>query len=153
MTTDTTAAPTNAVRPHDAAAVRGLIQRVVAAWRAQDAEAFSLVYAPDASVILPGALLKGRTAIHEYMAEAFRGKWKGTHVLGVPKEMRYVGEDEKVVLLLSEGGAYPPDATEVPTEHAIRAMWFFVERDGEWLVDCYANTPMDGVVPMPGSGS
>lgn len=148
--TDTKAAnPVTPVRPQHAQAVRALVGRIVEAWREQDAEKFSQVYAADASVILPGALIKGRQAIHDHMAEAFRGKWKGTEVLGVPKELRYLGENEETVLLVSEGGAYPPGATEVPVEHAIRAMWFFVERDGEWAVDSYANTPLEGVVPMP----
>ncbi|MFE9251059.1 SgcJ/EcaC family oxidoreductase [Streptomyces sp. NPDC007088] len=148
--TDTTAeAPVAPVRPQHARAVRALVGRIVEAWREQDAEKFSQVYAADASVVLPGALIKGRPAIRDYMAAAFRGKWKGTEVLGVPKELRYLGGNEEIVLLVSEGGAYPPGATEVPAEHAIRAMWFFAERDGEWAVDSYANTPLDGVVPMP----
>ena len=150
MSKDTTApTPAVPVRPEHAQAVGALIGRVVEGWREMDAVKFSEVYAPEASVILPGALIKGREAIHAYMAEAFAGKWKDTEVLGVPKEMRYLGEGEKTVLLVSEGGAYTPGATEVTAENAIRAMWFFVERDGAWAVDCYANTPLDGVVPMP----
>ena len=148
MSTDT-AAPAAPVRPKDADAVRELVRRIVAAWREQNAEKFSLVYAPDASVILPGGVAKGRAEIRTYMAEAFRGKWQGTEVLGVPRELRYLDEAGQVVLLVSEGGAYPSGAAEVPAENAIRAMWFFVKRGGEWAVDSYANTPLGRVVPVP----
>lgn len=152
MSTDT-AAPTSAgVKPQDAAAVRALVQRLVVAWREQDADKLALVYAPDVTLILPGGAAKGRDAVREYMAEAFRGKWKDTEVLGVPKELRYLDAGEQVVLLLSEGGAYPCGGAEVPAENAIRAMWLFAKRDGEWVVDSYANTPLGSPIPVPAAG-
>jgi len=149
MSTDTAArASAGQVKPQDAAAVRELVQRLVVAWREQDADKLSLVYAPDVTLILPGGVAKGREEVRAYMAEAFRGKWKDTEVLGVPKELRYLDDGGQIVLLLSEGGAYPSGGAEVPAENAIRAMWFFAKRDGEWVVDSYANTPLGAPIPV-----
>jgi uncharacterized protein (TIGR02246 family) len=136
-----------AVRQEDAAAVREVIQKVVVSWRDQNAAKMAEVYAEDATIVLPGAYLKGRTAIAQAMAAQFQGKWKGTQVLGNPLELRYLGED--TILLVSEGGAYPPGASEVPLEHAIRGFWFFVKRDGQWLVHAYGNTPAQQTFPLP----
>jgi uncharacterized protein (TIGR02246 family) len=148
MSTDTVT-PGSAIRPEDGAAVQEIIQRITLGWNANDADSMSTVYAEDASVALPGATIKGRPAIREWMAAAFAGKWKGTHVLGSPEELRYISDD--VMLLVSKGGAYPPGATEVPVEHAIRGMWFFVKRNDEWLVHAYTNTPVQQTIPLPDS--
>jgi uncharacterized protein (TIGR02246 family) len=148
MTAETAPSATP-VRPEDAAAVTEIVQRITTSWNANDADVLSTVYAEDASVILPGANLKTRAAIRDWMAESFAGKWKGTHVLGSPLELRYISDD--IMLLVSEGGAYLPGSVEVPVEHAIRGMWFFVKRDGEWLVHAYANTPVRHTIPLPES--
>jgi uncharacterized protein (TIGR02246 family) len=153
MTTDTLVSDvsiddvTMSVRPDDAAAVHEIVQRITVAWKTNDADALSAVYADDASVVLPGARLKGRPAIREWLAKAFATKWKGTQVLGYPLELRYLRDD--VMLLVSHGGAYPPGATEVPEEHAIRGMWIFVKQNGSWTVGAYANTPVRASIPLP----
>jgi uncharacterized protein (TIGR02246 family) len=137
------------VRAEDQAAVLGLVQRITTAWQANDAETLCTVYAQDASIILPGAHLKGRPAIQDWMTQALAGKWKGTQVLGAPLELRYLTDD--TLLLLSSGGAYLPGATEVPVEHAIRGMWIFQKRDGEWIITAYGNTPVGSTLPLPGN--
>lgn len=141
----TTVAPPP-VRAEDAAAFQEIIQRLTASWQANDPDTLSMCYSEDASIILPGAHLKGRTAIREFMAQALATKWKGTHVYGVPLEMRYLSED--VALLISHGGAYPPGATEVPEEHAIRGLWIFGKQDGRWIITSYGNTPVRAPIPM-----
>ncbi|GAB3971221.1 SgcJ/EcaC family oxidoreductase [Plantactinospora veratri] len=135
------------VRPEDEKAVRDIVARITGAWNENNADELSTVYSEDASIVLPGAHLKGRPAIRDWMAEAFDGKWKGTHVLGAPLELRYIRDD--VMLLLSQGGAYPPGATEVPVEHAIRGIWVFVKQDGEWTITGYGNTPVRAPIPLP----
>lgn len=137
------------VRPEDAAAVKELVQRITVSWAEGDADTLVTVYSQDASIVLPGATLKGRPEARDWMAQAFAGKWKNTKVLGSPKELRYISED--MMLLVSEGGAYPPGATEVPVEHAIRGMWLFIRCDGQWLIHAYANTPVGNSIPLPDS--
>lgn len=142
----TTLAPP-AVSSEDQAAVHEIVQRITQSWKAQDAGGLSTVYAEDASIILPGANLKGLPQIREFMARAFATKWKGTQVLGQPLELRYLRDD--VLLLVSQGGAYAPGASEVPEENAIRGMWIFVKQDGKWTIAAYGNTPTRAPIPIP----
>jgi uncharacterized protein (TIGR02246 family) len=135
------------VRPEDAAAVQALVERITVSWNANDAASMCTVYADDASIVLPGAVLKGRPDTEEWMAEAFRGKWKGTHVLGHPIELRYIRDD--VMLLISQGGAFMPGDAEVPEKFAIRGIWLFVKEDGEWLIHGYGNAPVGDTIPLP----
>jgi uncharacterized protein (TIGR02246 family) len=136
------------VRPEDEAAVREIIDHITKMWNANDADALCRVYAEDASIVLPGAHLKGLPAIRDWMAAAFDGKWKGTHVLGQPLELRYIRDD--ILLLISQGGAYQPGAAEVPVEHAIRGIWVFEKLDsGKWTITGYGNTPVRHTIPLP----
>jgi uncharacterized protein (TIGR02246 family) len=135
------------VRPEDAGAVQALVDRITVSWNANDAASLSTVYAEDASIVLPGAVLKGRPAIEKWMAEAFSGKWNGTHVLGHPIELRYVRDD--IIMLISHGGAFLPGSAEVPEKFAIRGIWLFVKNDGEWLIHGYGNTPVGETIPLP----
>jgi uncharacterized protein (TIGR02246 family) len=138
---------TSSIRPEDETGVRELVRRITMSWNEGDADTLSTVYSEDASIVLPGTRLKGRPEIRAWMAEAFDGKWKGTSVLGSPLELRYIRDD--VMLLISQGGAYPPGATEVPVEHAIRGIWVFVKQDGEWIITGYGNTPVGAPIPLP----
>jgi uncharacterized protein (TIGR02246 family) len=135
------------VRPEDAAAIRTIVEHLTAAWNVNDAKTLCEVYADDASIILPGAILKGLPDIESWMAGAFEGKWKGTHVLGHPIELRYIRDD--VILLVSHGGAYHPGDSEVPEKFAIRGIWLFVKNNGKWLIHGYGNTPVFDTIPLP----
>lgn len=143
------AEPSIAVRREDAVAVQALVRHLTEAWNVNDAKSLVEVYADDASVVLPGAVLIGKPAIEEWMAEAFRTKWKGTHVLGQAIELRYLRED--IMVMLSHGGAYHPGSIEVPEKFAIRGVWTFVRNDGEWLVHGYGNTPVHDTIELPPS--
>ena len=138
----------SSVSQQDAMAVVGLIKRLTAAWTANDADAMSELYAEDGTVVLPGDVyLKGRPAIRDWLAWAFETKWKGTTVLGVPLEMRYLTDD--ICLLVSQGGAYLPGADHVTEADAIRGIWIFVRQDGDWIVTAYENTPVRAAIPVP----
>ncbi|WP_212822980.1 SgcJ/EcaC family oxidoreductase [Catellatospora sp. TT07R-123] len=145
----TISAASRPVSADDQASVLRFIQKITDSWNANEAEPLCEVYADDASILLPGAILKGRPTITEWMAAAFAGKWKGTHVLGHPLEYRYITDD--VLLVVTHGGAYRPGATEVPVEHAIRGMWLFIRDDSEvgWTITAYANTPVFGTIELP----
>jgi uncharacterized protein (TIGR02246 family) len=146
MTTETVAADTP-VRPQDAQAALALVQRISSSWAQGDADTMCTVYSEDASIVLPGFYLKGRDQIRAALAAQFEGRWKNTKVLGAPLELRYLSEDS--LLLISEGGAFAPGAAEVPVESAIRGIWFFLKRDGEWLIHAYGNTPVGHTIPVP----
>jgi uncharacterized protein (TIGR02246 family) len=140
--------PAHQVAPE---ALRGIIahvSRLAAAWIANDADTLSTLYAEDASVILPeDTFLQGREAIRVWMAEAFATKWKGTHCLGQPLELKQLSDD--IVVMFSQGGAYQPGDEWVVGQNAIRGMWVFL-RDGDgWTIKCYSNTRVLGHFLIP----
>lgn len=143
--------PVNTSAPiavEDEAALRSVVQRLAKSWAQNDADALSELYAEDATVVLPGdTYLKGRPQIRSWMASAFAGKWKGTHVLGMPMEIRYIRDD--VCLMISQGGAYGPGASEVSADDAIRGIWVFVKRGKDWIITAYENTPVRATIPVP----
>lgn len=140
MSTDSPAS-TRAVTPADAAAVAALPERIVAAWADHDAEAFANVFTEDGSLILPGIYQKGRDAIRGFIGEAFAGQYRGTRVTGQPIDLRFLGPD--AALLITQGGVLAPGETEVADERAIRASWLAVNRDGQWQLAAYQNSPRD----------
>jgi uncharacterized protein (TIGR02246 family) len=145
---------TTSTSPSDLAegqlALRAVVQSLATSWALGDADTLSDLYAEDASVVLPGdTYLKGRPAIRAWMKAAFDGKWKGTHVLGIPVEMNYVRDD--VCVLISQGGAYKPGATEVSVDDAIRGLWVFVREDSGWTIAAYENTPLRAPIAIPGA--
>ena len=124
----------------DADAIRGIPQRVVDAWAAQDGAAFGAVFTKDGSMILPGVHLSGRDAIEEFMTAAFAGPYRGTRVVGTPQSLRFLGPD--VAVVVSRGGVLAPGGTELAPERAVHATWVVQRSDeGTWLLASYQNTP------------
>jgi uncharacterized protein (TIGR02246 family) len=132
MTTSTSA---------DQAAVAAIPARMIAAWAAHDAEAFSQLFTEDGTMILPGLYKKGRGEIREYMTAGFAGHYKGTQVTGQPIEIKPLGQDS--VALITQGGVLPPGESELTSANAIRAAWILVKRDGAWKLAVYQNCPRD----------
>ncbi|CAA9390965.1 MAG: conserved hypothetical protein [uncultured Pseudonocardia sp.] len=136
----TTTAPTpDSVR----AAVAAVPGRIVAAWAAQDADAFAAVFTEEGTIILPGAIGIGREAVREFAARGFAGPYRGTRVTGTPIALQLLGPDAAVVT--TRGGVLHGDETEVAPERAIHATWVVVLRDGEWQLAAYQNSPANPV--------
>lgn len=123
----------------DKAAIAALPQRIAAAWEAHDAAAFAAVFTEDAVMILPGLYRKGRAEIRSFMAKAFEGPYRSTRVTGKPVDVRIFGTDSGV--LITQGGVLAPGEVEVSAERVVRASWFVVKQDGEWLLAGYQNSP------------
>ncbi|WP_019811731.1 SgcJ/EcaC family oxidoreductase [Saccharomonospora halophila] len=130
---------TEVLSERDREAAAGLPRRVVEAWAEHDADAFAAVFTEDATMILPGLYVRGRTNIRDFMARAFTEQFKGTRVTGQPFHVSVLGPD--VVVLLTEGGVMEEGQTEVSPERAIRASWVAVRDDGQWRLAAYQNSP------------
>jgi uncharacterized protein (TIGR02246 family) len=137
MTTETSAG--DAVRA-EIAAVPG---RLVSAWAAHDAEAFSQLFTQDGVLILPGVYKRGRDEIRQFMEAGYAGPYKGTNVTGTPLDIKPLGTG--AFALLTVGGVLEPGEKEVSTKQAIRASWILVKDDGTWRLAVYQNSPRDPV--------
>ena len=116
--------------------------RLVSAWAANDAEAFSQLFIQDGTMILPGVYKKGRDDIRKHMEAGYAGPYKGTSVTGTPLEIKPLGSAAYAVITV--GGVLAPGEEEVSTEQAIRASWILVrDDDGTWRRAGYQNCPRD----------
>jgi uncharacterized protein (TIGR02246 family) len=116
--------------------------RLISAWAAQDAEAFSQLFIQDGTMILPGVYKKGREDIRKHMEAGYAGPYKGTSVTGTPLEMKPLGSD--AFALITVGGVLAPGEQEVSAKEAIRASWILVkDDDGTWRLAVYQNCPRD----------
>lgn len=115
--------------------------RLVSAWAAHDAEAFSQLFTPDGTLILPGVYKKGRDEIRQFMEAGYANQYKGTTVTGTPLDVKPLGSD--AFALLTEGGVLGPGESEVSSKQAIRASWVLVRSEGMWRLAVYQNCPRD----------
>lgn len=125
----------------DKAAAAGVVQRIVQAWAAQDADAFAAVFTEDGTMVLPGDVYKsGRDQIRAFMAAGFQGPYKGTQVTGQPLGLRLITPD--VGVLITQGGVLAPGETTVAPEREIRATWVVVRDGDDWRLAAYHNSPV-----------
>jgi uncharacterized protein (TIGR02246 family) len=130
---------TVAVAASDQAAAQAVPGLIVAAWAANDADAFARAFAPDGTMLLPGDVyLKGRDAIRDFMAAGYEGPYKGSTVTGTPLDARFLSPTSAVVVTV--GGVLLPGDAEVSDEQEIRATWVLAKYDGEWLIGAYHNS-------------
>jgi len=141
MTTSTSAAGKSGPSAAEQAEIAAVPARMVAAWAAHDAEAFSQLFLPDGTLILPGVYKKGRDEIREFMAAGYAGPYKGTRVTGSPLDIKPLGSAS--IALLTVGGVLAPGETELSSKEAIRASWILVKHDGRWQLAVYQNCPRD----------
>jgi uncharacterized protein (TIGR02246 family) len=116
--------------------------RLVSAWAAHDAVAFSQLFIEDGTMILPGVYKKGREEIRKHMEAGYAGQYKGTTVAGSPLDAKPLGSD--AVALITVGGVLAPGEKEYSAKEAIRASWILVkDDDGIWRLSVYHNCPRD----------
>ena len=128
-----------AVEEKDREAVVAVPGRIVAAWRENNAQAFSEVFTEDGTMILPGVFRKGRQNVKAFMESAFSGPYKGTRVTGTPVDLRFLGPDNAVIV--TQGGILASGETEVSDERAVRATWVVTREAGNWRLASYQNSP------------
>ncbi|GHJ44195.1 hypothetical protein Cs7R123_15370 [Catellatospora sp. TT07R-123] len=135
---------TTVITDADLAAVSKVPQRIIEAWAKNDADAFAAVFTEDGTLILPDDIfLKSRAEVHDFMAKAFAGPFKGTRVTGTPLAVKPLAAN--AVLVITRGGVLAPGDEDVTAERAIRASWLLAKKDGEWLITAYQNTPIRAV--------
>ena len=119
-------------RPHDVAAIKGVLESHYKAWDAGDADAFVTDYAEDATVIMPGIYRKSREEVRQGMAEGFASFLKGSTAIDKLGTIRFLGENAAVAV--SEAGIRFPGETEVPADRWCTrpGCWRSVTAPGWW---------------------
>jgi uncharacterized protein (TIGR02246 family) len=126
-------------RPHDVAAIKGVLENHYKAWDAGDADAFVTDYTADATVIMPGIYRTSKEEVRRGMAEGFASSLKGSTAIDKVESIRFLGENAAVAV--SETGVRFPGETEVPAERMVYATWVLEKRGGTWLLAAYHNSP------------
>jgi uncharacterized protein (TIGR02246 family) len=126
-------------RPHDVAAIKGILESHYQAWDAGDADAFVTDYAEDATVIMPGIYRRSREEVRRNMADGFASFLKDSTAIDKLESIRFLGENAAVAV--SETGVRFPGETEIPAERMVYATWVLEKRDGTWRLAAYHNSP------------
>jgi uncharacterized protein (TIGR02246 family) len=126
------------VLTEDERTVHQACEDVLAAWAANDADAFADLHAPDASLVtVEGLYCKGREQIRQVMTMLYAGVFKGSKVFVEYEDVRLVGDDFAVVVYWN--GILQGGLKELPPEETRRATTVLSKRDGRWLVEAFQN--------------
>lgn len=120
--------------------VREVPERIVAAWAANDADAFAAIFTGDASFIVstPNGYLTSREEIRAYMAAGFAGPLKGVRATADILDVRCLGPQAAVIIV--EGGLLFPGMIEVPPDGLGRSSITVVRHGHNWQVAAYHNS-------------
>jgi len=124
-------------RTTDEMAVLELLQRMVAAWDAGDANAFADLYTEDGRVVTAGTYSQGREQIRAFTTAGFAGPLKGTKSMERPQHVRFLADNVAIVDSLS-GYALPGEESVQPSLER-RATWVLARTGAGWLVESYHN--------------
>jgi uncharacterized protein (TIGR02246 family) len=119
--------------------IEPLYRALLAAWNADDAQAFAAGFAPDGIVIgFDGSELLGRDAIAAELGRIFADHATGSYV-GVVRSVRALAGD--VALLHAVAGVVPAGEQDItPSLNSVQSL-VATRRDGRWEIDLYHNTP------------
>jgi uncharacterized protein (TIGR02246 family) len=116
-------------------ALESTLERVYAAWNANDVNAFVAPYAEFATATLPGIRLTSREAVRETMSSAFAGPLEGSHVCYEVQSVRRIAEH--AALVTARSGFVLRGEAEPTPEHVVLATWVLSDRDGSWSIEAY----------------
>jgi uncharacterized protein (TIGR02246 family) len=116
-----------------------LYARVLDAWNRASAEDFAALFAEDGDVVgFDGSQMSGRAAIAGELGQIFADHATGMYV-GKIRDVRLLGSD--ALILRAVAGMVPAGRSDLdPKLNAVQTL-VAAERDGEWRVVLYQNTP------------
>ncbi len=140
----------SAPNPEDEAAIRALVDHVVASW--PDGDAIAALFTEETAFIVgDGTYLTSPAEIVAYFAsfnapldhsdDAFSTSLRGTSVTAEVQSIRFLTDD--VAVGLTKGGILLPGETAVPPERLGLQTFVVVKRDGTWLAASYQNTRIE----------
>ena len=138
FSTAVTAATVN--RAEDEAAIRAIVIRLQDAWNAGDSKAWAAPFAEDADyVIVNGMRVKGRAIIESGHRGIFDTIYKGSHINGSVKSVRFIRDDVAIAhvewLLKYNDG-------DTPRENRAMNSIIVTKEKGVWSITAFHNTPI-----------
>ena len=119
------------------AAVRALVDDLLAAWGRGDGHAYGALFTDDADyVAFDGSRTVGREAIASSHQRLFDTWLKGTRLVGQVEGVRFLAPD--VALVLATGATLMPGKNR-PVRPSIQTL-VAVKRDGDWRFAAFHNT-------------
>ncbi len=130
---------TKLISTEEETAVHAVLDTVYAAWADNDADAFVVPYATDATAVHSGTVMEDRDAIRATMAAVFDGPLKGSRGIYDVQRIRFVGADTAIVL--SRGAILSAGQTEPAPESRTLDGWVLCKQEGTWRVEAFHNCP------------
>ncbi|GAA2814345.1 SgcJ/EcaC family oxidoreductase [Nonomuraea dietziae] len=130
---------TSLTQPHIDREVRAVIDQVYQAWAENDADAFVVPYAQDATALLPGSYLPNREAIHASMKAAFSGPLLGSTPVHEVEAIRYPSPDTAIVI--GKSATVLAGQSEPVSTSRGHDTWVLSRYDGMWQVHAFHTSP------------
>ncbi len=141
MTTTTTTTARVTPSAGDQAAVAFIPSRVVAAWNAQNPDAFANVFSDGGTMILLGEICRGREEIRAFASAVFAGRYRGARVSARPISVQFFGPH--VGTLISEWSLLRPAGGEALDADTWQVSWVVVRSDRGWELAAYQSSPRE----------
>jgi uncharacterized protein (TIGR02246 family) len=141
---------TTTTRDSDAA-LRGLFDKMLAAWTAGDASAYGECFTGDADYVsYDGTHTRGKHDMVDNHDRLFRGVLAGSALAGSGESIRYLGPE--VAVLHATGSVLMPWRSALPKGRLSRQTIVAVDHAGTWLIAALHNGRVRPVnIPRPGA--
>jgi uncharacterized protein (TIGR02246 family) len=123
----------------DETGVRALLDRIYAAFAANDADTYVAAYADAAVAVMPGAYLNGRPALHTAMRQMFAGPLAGATGTFDVQSIRHLGTD--VAVVISRGKVLLAGQNDVAAVEPWLDTWVLTRAGDSWQVESFHSCP------------
>jgi uncharacterized protein (TIGR02246 family) len=127
------------VDERDETSVRALLDRIYAAFAANDADAYVAGYAQTAVAVMPGAYLDGRDALHTAMRQLFAGPLAGATGVFDVQSIRHFGTD--VAVVISRGKVLLAGQSDAAAVEPWLDTWVLSRAGDGWQVESFHSCP------------
>jgi uncharacterized protein (TIGR02246 family) len=123
----------------DEAAVRALLDRIYAAFAANDAKAYAAAYGEHAVALMPGGYLDGRAALETAMGQLFAGPLAGAKGVFEVQSIRFLRDD--VAVVVNRGRVLLAAQSDATAADPWLDTWVLSRTGAAWQVESFHSCP------------